>query len=248
MRQVTGDEPPDEWARPATNIVHWATGIGWGALYGVLASATSPAPWARRSRSVRSPGSPAMSCFPWRRCTSRSGSTTRGRSRDDLSAHLVYGAVASAAFAGLTKRSHATRWSGRSLPIGSKGVVMTTSQTTSIEPQFRTIDGLRIRYADSGGSNGAGGAVDESLAGEHLRVRADVGDARRACPSVRRRPTGVRRVRAPGGSPVSTSDGRVPGPADRRGRPGEAAHRRAGRRDLSRAVRRGGASASGSRA
>ena len=29
---------------------------------------------------------------------------------------------------------------------------MTASQTTSIEPQFRTIDGLRIRYADSGGS------------------------------------------------------------------------------------------------
>ena len=25
---------------------------------------------------------------------------------------------------------------------------------TSIEPQFRTIDGLRIRYADSGGSHG----------------------------------------------------------------------------------------------
>jgi pimeloyl-ACP methyl ester carboxylesterase len=29
---------------------------------------------------------------------------------------------------------------------------MTTSQTTSIEPQFRTIEGLRIRYADNGGS------------------------------------------------------------------------------------------------
>jgi pimeloyl-ACP methyl ester carboxylesterase len=29
---------------------------------------------------------------------------------------------------------------------------MSTRQTTSIEPQFRTIDGLRIRYADSGGS------------------------------------------------------------------------------------------------
>jgi pimeloyl-ACP methyl ester carboxylesterase len=29
---------------------------------------------------------------------------------------------------------------------------MTTAQTTLIEPQFRTIDGLRIRYADSGGS------------------------------------------------------------------------------------------------
>jgi pimeloyl-ACP methyl ester carboxylesterase len=29
---------------------------------------------------------------------------------------------------------------------------MTTSQTASIEPEFRTIDGLRIRYADSGGA------------------------------------------------------------------------------------------------
>jgi pimeloyl-ACP methyl ester carboxylesterase len=29
---------------------------------------------------------------------------------------------------------------------------MTTSPTASIEPQFRTIDGLKIRYADSGGS------------------------------------------------------------------------------------------------
>ena len=29
---------------------------------------------------------------------------------------------------------------------------MTTSQTASIDPQFRTIDGLRIRYADSGSS------------------------------------------------------------------------------------------------
>jgi pimeloyl-ACP methyl ester carboxylesterase len=31
---------------------------------------------------------------------------------------------------------------------------MTTSQTTSMEPQFRSIDGLRIRYADSGASQG----------------------------------------------------------------------------------------------
>jgi pimeloyl-ACP methyl ester carboxylesterase len=31
---------------------------------------------------------------------------------------------------------------------------MKTSQTTSIEPQFRMIDGLRIRYADSGGPRG----------------------------------------------------------------------------------------------
>ena len=32
---------------------------------------------------------------------------------------------------------------------------MNTTVTASIEPRFRTIDGLRIRYADSGGSHGA---------------------------------------------------------------------------------------------
>jgi hypothetical protein len=30
---------------------------------------------------------------------------------------------------------------------------MNTSQSTLIKPQFRTIDGLRIRYADSGDSH-----------------------------------------------------------------------------------------------
>ena len=89
---------------------------------------------------------------------------------------------------------------------------------------------------------GAGGAADESLAGERVRVRADVGHARRARPPVRRRPAGVRRIRTPRRSPLAASDGRVPGPAHRRGRSGHAAHRRAGRRDLGRPVRGGGAS------
>ena len=109
--------------------------------------------------------------------------------------------------------------------------VTTLADHASIEPQFRTIDGLRIRYADSGGSQRAGGAADEPLAGEPVRVRADVGDARRARPPVRRRPARVRRLRTPGRSAVSARDGRVPGPAHRRGRSGQAAHRRAGRRD-----------------
>jgi hypothetical protein len=31
---------------------------------------------------------------------------------------------------------------------------MNTSLTASIEPQWRTIDGVKIRYADSGGRTG----------------------------------------------------------------------------------------------
>ena len=47
VRKVTGEEPRDEWARPMTNLVHWATGIGWGVQYGALASVTSRLPWLR---------------------------------------------------------------------------------------------------------------------------------------------------------------------------------------------------------
>lgn len=45
---LTGQEPPDRWARTATNVVHWATGIGWAAQFGVLAGGRAAArrqPW-----------------------------------------------------------------------------------------------------------------------------------------------------------------------------------------------------------
>ena len=78
---------------------------------------------------------------------------------------------------------------------------------------------------------GRDAAADQPVAGEPVRVHADVGHPRRARPAVRRRPAGVRRVRAPRRSALAPRDGRVPGPAHRRGRSGSAAHRRAGRRD-----------------
>ena len=45
-RIVTRRQPPERWARTTTNVVHWATGIGWAAQYGVLAgrSTSHPAP------------------------------------------------------------------------------------------------------------------------------------------------------------------------------------------------------------
>ena len=46
-RLVTRRPPPDSWARTTTNLVHWATGIGWGIQYGVLAGRTSRHPVVR---------------------------------------------------------------------------------------------------------------------------------------------------------------------------------------------------------
>src|SRR5262245_1851745 len=47
LRAVLGEDPPDAWARPTTNVVHWATGIAWGIQYGLLASRTSRFPQLR---------------------------------------------------------------------------------------------------------------------------------------------------------------------------------------------------------
>ena len=34
LEKLRGTPPPRSWARPVTNLVHWATGMGWGSLYG----------------------------------------------------------------------------------------------------------------------------------------------------------------------------------------------------------------------
>src|SRR4051812_13158080 len=43
-RAVMGRPPPDDWARATTNVVHWATGIGWGVQHGLLAGRRSRHP------------------------------------------------------------------------------------------------------------------------------------------------------------------------------------------------------------
>jgi len=105
QRLATRREPADRWARATTNIVHWATGIGWGVQYGALtglttrlpswltAAALGPAAWL--SGYVVLPLTGVYEPI-W-----KYGARTLA---DDLSAHLVYGAAASAAFAVLSRR------------------------------------------------------------------------------------------------------------------------------------------------
>ena len=104
LRQVTGDEPPDAWARPTTNIVHWATGISWGALYGASASATSRHPRARALALGPVAWLSSYVVLPLAKVYKPIWDYDARTLADDLSAHIVYGATASAAFAGLTKQ------------------------------------------------------------------------------------------------------------------------------------------------
>jgi hypothetical protein len=104
MRLVTADEPPDEWARATTNIVHWATGVAWGGQYGVVASTVPIHPWVRAVAF-----GPAVCLFgyavlPLAKVYKPIWSYDIRTLWDDFSAHLVYGTVASAVFAALTKK------------------------------------------------------------------------------------------------------------------------------------------------
>jgi hypothetical protein len=98
---VTHHPPPDRWARTTTNAVHWATGIGWGLQFGVvagrskhrwlLAAALGPVAWLS-----------GYVVLPLARVYKPIWDYDAHTLGDDLSAHLVYGAATSAAFAALT--------------------------------------------------------------------------------------------------------------------------------------------------
>jgi hypothetical protein len=45
LTEVLRREPPDDWARPVQNLVHWATGVGWGAQFGILAGSEDAPAW-----------------------------------------------------------------------------------------------------------------------------------------------------------------------------------------------------------
>jgi hypothetical protein len=103
VRLVTRRPPPDEWARSTTNVVHWATGMGWGVQYALLAGRSATHPLARAL--ALGP----IACLSGYAVLPLAGvyrpiweydARTLG---EDLSAHLVYGAATSAAFAALTR-------------------------------------------------------------------------------------------------------------------------------------------------
>ena len=103
MRQATGNDPPDEWARPTTNIVHWATGVGWGMAYAALASRTSRRPWARALALGPVAWLSGYVVLPLVKVYKPIWEYDARTLAEDLSGHLLYGAVASAVFEALTQ-------------------------------------------------------------------------------------------------------------------------------------------------
>jgi hypothetical protein len=99
----TQRELPDRWARTATNVVHWATGLIWGAQFGLMAGSTRRPSW--RLGLVLGPvvwlaGYLLLPIAKLYKPIWEYDARTLSR---DLSAHLVYGAATGASFAALTR-------------------------------------------------------------------------------------------------------------------------------------------------
>jgi hypothetical protein len=102
-RFVTGQQPPDEWARPTTNLVHWATGISWGVQYGLLASKTSSLGLIRALALGPTAWLASYAILPLAGVYQPIWQYDARTLRDDLSAHLVFGTATSAVFAALSR-------------------------------------------------------------------------------------------------------------------------------------------------
>jgi hypothetical protein len=92
-------QPPDSWARATTNIVHWATGIGWCIQYGALADRTARHPVLRAiglGPAVWLSGYVLLPPLKVYKPIWKYDATTLAK---DLSGHLVFGAAASTTFA-----------------------------------------------------------------------------------------------------------------------------------------------------
>jgi hypothetical protein len=100
-RVVIRHEPPQSWARPTTNLVHWATGVGWAISYGVLASTTSKHPVARAVAFGPVVWLSGYVLLPLAKVYEPIWKYDAKTLGEDLSVHLVYGAATTAAFAAL---------------------------------------------------------------------------------------------------------------------------------------------------
>jgi hypothetical protein len=108
-RAVLDEDPPDSWARTTTNVVHWATGIGWAAQYGVLTTRAARHPWLRALALGPVVWLSGYVILPLVGIYKPIWDYDAKTLADDLGPHLVFGLTTSAAFAVLTDNTTPAR-------------------------------------------------------------------------------------------------------------------------------------------
>jgi hypothetical protein len=96
-----GRELPDTWARSTQNVVHWATGMGWGGQFGALVGPAKHRSWAWGLVLGPVAWSAGYAVLPLANLYKPIWDYDAKTVAKDLSAHLVYGVVTGVVVAGL---------------------------------------------------------------------------------------------------------------------------------------------------
>ncbi|HTV12254.1 MAG TPA: hypothetical protein VME20_10380 [Acidimicrobiales bacterium] len=103
LKQVTGREPPSRWARPTTNLVHWMTGLAWGAQFGLVSAATRRPRWQLAALFGPTVWLTGYVVLPLAKVYKPIWEYDGKTLAKDLSAHMAYGVVTAATFSALAR-------------------------------------------------------------------------------------------------------------------------------------------------
>jgi hypothetical protein len=101
IKAVIGEDPPDRWARSTTNMVHWATGMAWGAQLALAAGLTGRRPWQLGLLLGPLAWLTSYTVLPLAKLYKPIWEYDAKTLGKDLSAHLVYGEATGVALAAL---------------------------------------------------------------------------------------------------------------------------------------------------
>jgi hypothetical protein len=109
LRRLVRRDVPDRWARTTQNVVHWATGMGWGAQLGLLAVAKAGMRWTWGPELGLVVFTTSYAALPLTGIYKPIWQYDVATLKKDLSAHLVYGAATGEALAPLLRRLGGSR-------------------------------------------------------------------------------------------------------------------------------------------
>lgn len=95
--------PPDRWARSTTNLVHWATGVGWGIQFGLIVSKMSRRRWIVGLSLGPAAWLSSYVLLPLAKVYKPIWDYDRQTLEKDLSAHILYGVATGVAFSALSR-------------------------------------------------------------------------------------------------------------------------------------------------
>jgi hypothetical protein len=104
LEGVLGHDVPDRWARSTQNVVHWATGIGWGTPFGAFVGSAKHRSWTWGLDLGPIVWLAGYAILPAAKIYKPIWDYDINTLAKDLSAHLVYGTTTGVVFAALASR------------------------------------------------------------------------------------------------------------------------------------------------